>query len=1114
MDKPLGDILWVTVSTALVLLMQGGFLCLETGVTRNKNNINVALKNLADLGVSLVVFWSIGFGVMFGASLGGWIGSTDFAVDLAGQGAWFAVFLMFQAMFCGTTVTIVSGAAAERLRFHSYIIIAILMAVLIYPVFGHWCWSALSSSNLLKEGILARNGFVDFAGSTVVHSLGGWVSLAALLIIGPRLGRFGKDGKPVQIPGANLPLATLGVILLWLGWFGFNGGSTLALDQHIPGVLTNTIFAGAASLVATLLLGWLIYRHIGVYMVINGSLAGLVAITAAANAVTTPEAVVIGTIGGGVALATDYLLLRMRIDDAVGAIPVHLAPGIWGTLAVALFGAPEILDTGLSFWAQLQAQIMGILVCFAWTFGLSYTILRLVNRFYPLRVPAADEHIGLNISEHGATTEILDLFQVMNQQTQTGELGLRAPVEPFTEVGQIAERYNLVMDALERAVAQKNILTEELRQAKELAEDASRSKSEFLANMSHEIRTPMNGIIGMVELLRGSPLESHQSSQLDVIDTSADALLALINDILDLSKIEAGKLDLEASDFSLRQVFDEVMNLMAFRAHEKNLVLACHLAPGVPDAVRGDPLRLRQIVINLVSNAVKFTERGEVVATVERSASGDQSVDLELAVRDTGVGIPLEQQASIFEAFSQADLTAARAGGTGLGLTISRMLVEKMSGRMRVDSEPGRGSTFYATICLGMAAPLPEMEGTRHLAGLRVLVVEGNAANRRILHDYLAEWDIVATIVNDDAAALDAAERPVYDLILQDLHRDSEGEEKGLSAAGELHRMLPETPLILMLRSLDSQPYVDRARGLGISYFLHKPITWSGLRDSLLDAIGVSPPSSPEATSGHPEIIRSIRVLITEDNTINQQVVSGLLQELGHDIELARNGREALDRLERETFDLVLMDMLMPEMDGLEATRRIRQAEAAADSHTPIVGLTAAAMLGDREKCLQAGMDDYLTKPIRRAALAQAIARNVETLAEASLEGVEVEQASAVAPAVLDESCLADLKTLEDVSDFSLQQNINLFLADVPGRIEAMRQAYQRQHGPDLMLEAHTLVGSCRDMGVLRMGAVCRQLEDCAKLNSFSQVAALLDEVHRESNSAKRALEAYLTSTA
>ncbi len=450
------DILWVAISAILVFLMQAGFLCLETGLTRSKNNINVAIKNLTDLGVSLGLFWMFGFALMFGTSQGGWIGTSHFLLAIRPDDVWLAICFLFMAMFCSTAVTILSGAVAERMRFSSYIIVAALVSGLIFPVYGHWVWNGIKEG--AATGWLGMRGFVDFAGSTVVHSVGGWVALAAVLVIGPRSGRFSPNAPPRTIPAANLSLATLGVLLLWLGWFGFNGGSTLALTADIGFILVNTMLAGVSGMLATLAIGWVQQKRADVLLVLNGALAGLVAITANCHAVTTLSAVVIGAVGGVAMLATQYALDRLRIDDAVGAIPVHLGAGIWGTLAVALFGIPDRLGTGLDFVAQLQVQILGILTCFFWTFGVTYLLLRGINRAFLLRVTPEEEHVGLNVSEHGATTDLIDLLQVMDRQSVTEDLSLRVPVEPFTEVGQFAERYNQVMDALERAVTRSRAI--------------------------------------------------------------------------------------------------------------------------------------------------------------------------------------------------------------------------------------------------------------------------------------------------------------------------------------------------------------------------------------------------------------------------------------------------------------------------------------------------------------------------------------------------------------------------------------------------------------------------------------------------------------------------------
>lgn len=461
LDKSMLDAAWVLLCAGLVFLMQAGFMCLESGSTRAKNSINVAVKNLTDIGFSVVIFWALGFALMFGTSKGGWIGSAGFLPSVGQEGLWPAAIFVFQAMFCGATVTIVSGAVAERMRFAAYLLVAILLASLIYPLFGHWVWNGLMTGD--ANGWLGKRGFVDFAGSTVVHSIAGWVALAAVLCIGPREGRFPPGAPPQKITGHNLPMAMLGTVLLWFGWFGFNGGSSLAMNDQVPGLLANTLLGGAAGMVAALSLGWPLRGRPDVDLVINGSLAGLVSITASCNVVSSSAAVVIGGIGGIVMLGIDALLERWHIDDAVGAIPVHAGGGVWGTLAVAVFGKPELLPTGLDRMAQLWIQLLGVLVAFVWAFGVAYLVLHLVKRFFRLRVTPEQEDIGLNVSEHGATTQLVDLLTAMDSQAKTGDLSLRVPAEPFTEVGQIAALYNRVMEALQHAVERTEVIVRDIR---------------------------------------------------------------------------------------------------------------------------------------------------------------------------------------------------------------------------------------------------------------------------------------------------------------------------------------------------------------------------------------------------------------------------------------------------------------------------------------------------------------------------------------------------------------------------------------------------------------------------------------------------------------------------
>jgi Amt family ammonium transporter len=397
------DLLWLYVCSALVFIMQAGFLCLESGLTRRKNNINVAIKNLADFCLTTIVFWLFGFGLMFGLSYQGWAGSSQFLLDFSHKSSFFGAFFIFQVMFCGAAVTIMSGAIAERMQFSTYLIVTVLISGLIYPLFGHWAWGGLDTGD--AYGWLNSMGFVDFAGSSVVHSVGGWVSLAVLLIIGPRIGRFSAEGKPQRIYPSNLPMATFGAVLLFIGWLGFNGGSTLTLNDQVSMIVANTIIAGCVGAVSAGLLGYVVQNRLNVTQFINGCLGGLVAITANCFAVTTPIAALIGLVGGMIVIGIEELLENLQIDDAVGAIPVHLGAGIWGTLAVGLYGDLAVLGTGLTRIEQINVQLLGIVVCGLWTFGVTYGVLKVVNLLYPLRVSEEHELIGLNIAEHGEREE-------------------------------------------------------------------------------------------------------------------------------------------------------------------------------------------------------------------------------------------------------------------------------------------------------------------------------------------------------------------------------------------------------------------------------------------------------------------------------------------------------------------------------------------------------------------------------------------------------------------------------------------------------------------------------------------------------------------------------------
>jgi len=408
------DILWVTLCSALVFMMQVGFLCLETGFTRSKNNVNVAVKNLVDFCVSTIVFWAVGFGLMFGASYGGWFGVSNFMVNHTGANWGFTTFFVFQVMFCGAAVTIISGAVAERMKFSSYILITVLISGLVYPVAGHWSWATLFGGD--TNGFLADLGFYDFAGSTVVHSVGGWGALAAVIIIGPRLGRFDQTRLVSAFQPSSMPLAAIGTLFLFIGWLGFNGGSTLAWNDQVGLILVNTILAATAGAVSSGALAFGVTNRLDAGQFMNGCLGGLVAITAGANLYSSPLAILIGLVGGMVVVAAEEILNHYKVDDAVGAIPVHLGAGIWGTLAVGLYGDLEMIGTGLSRFEQIGVQLLGIGVYAVWTFGVTFGVLLLVKQVHNLRVSKEDEEMGLNISEHGISQEIDTTVMAMTKE--------------------------------------------------------------------------------------------------------------------------------------------------------------------------------------------------------------------------------------------------------------------------------------------------------------------------------------------------------------------------------------------------------------------------------------------------------------------------------------------------------------------------------------------------------------------------------------------------------------------------------------------------------------------------------------------------------------------------
>ena len=1038
------DTTWILICGFLVMLMQAGFCLFEAGIVRTKNSINVAFKNLSDFTITAIVYWAVGFGLMYGDSVSGLFGFSDFAIAPAGDlGSWF----LFQMMYCGAAVTIVGGALAERTSYSAYLVLSVLIGTLLYPIPGHWIWATDGN------GWLTQLGFIDFAGGTAVHVLGGMLALSAVLIVGPRIGRFPKlntDEAPAPINASSYPMATVGVMLLWFGWFGFNTGSLHGYKENLALVAVNTGLAAAAG--GATMIFWCLFRtgKPDVGAVLNGTLAGLVGVTAGANIFSVPDAVLAGVCGATFMRIAVVVLERLRIDDVVGAFPVHAAAGISGTLLVALLGDPSTFPDGNSILQQFLVQLAGAVTVTAWCMVVGFGLFHLLNKIQPMRVSEEEELQGLNFSEHGASTEVHDLLGNMVNQGRSGDFDQRVRVEPHTEVGQIATEYNKVLDrirleiqtreeaylqlkeashfqyifdnshegiiqfsidgiaqkankaaasllgyaSVERLISsigpfmeslqlskpsahgqlmqtlrQRGQLinaeisymrevdgktgyasftmrsisgneqqapcflasfvdtserheNEQLKTAKTAADASNKAKSQFLAHMSHELRTPLNAIIGYSELLHEEFEEQGHNEHLPdlvKITDSGKHLLKLINDILDLSKIEAGKMSLHVEVFEVEAIVEQVQSTIQplLLQNDNQLEIKTDDALGT---MRSDQTKLRQNLFNLLSNAAKFTESGTITLSVKRFVSVGKDV-IEFAVTDTGIGMSAEQVDLLFEAFSQADSSISRDyGGTGLGLAITKHFSEMLGGSIQVSSKQGTGSTFTMTLPASLSTDgsvsVPSLPVKSNSAKTVLIIDDDKAVHDSLSLAFEAEgYRAISAYTGQQGLRYAREHSPdviTLDIVLPDF--DGWSVLKSLKSEPDL-RQIP----VILISMLGDQ---ELGQALGAVDYITKPFDQSMVIDKVKTLRAMTQQSD---------------VLIVDDDPASRSLLRRTLTNAGLIAREAATGLEAIEQIKLEAPAVVLLDMMMPEMDGFEFMERLQREPAWQDIQVIIV---------------------------------------------------------------------------------------------------------------------------------------------------------------------------------